>query len=140
MLELAAEAYSMGDKLPDQVVEDARRIVARHGRGETTGAAQSGRTDWDPNDRAAIEAALSDPDPDNPIALALAERIEDLTGRYRLYAETLGHVPTELVLVRPKTALDEIAYRLHLETIAEATGRAVTVVWVDADDQILTNQ
>ena len=37
--------------------------------------------DFDPNDRAAIEAALRDTDPHNPIAKALAERIKELTGR-----------------------------------------------------------
>ncbi|MGX1101474.1 hypothetical protein [Amorphus sp. MBR-141] len=138
-LEVAAAAILAEDDLPDDVIEDARGIAARHGRRETDRLRQSAAPGWDPNDRIAIETALSDLDPDNPIALAVAERIRDLTGRYWLYAEKLGHVPTELVLVRPKTALDEIAYRLHLEAIADATGRAVTVVWVDVDD-MPTNQ
>ncbi|MEQ8829842.1 MAG: hypothetical protein RLW87_08545 [Alphaproteobacteria bacterium] len=43
--------------------------------------------DFDPNDRAAIEAALRDTDPHNPIAKALAERIKELTGRFWLHAE-----------------------------------------------------
>ena len=44
---------------------------------------------FDRNDRAAILAALNDPDPNNPVAVALAERLKELTGRYWLHAEKL---------------------------------------------------
>ena len=90
--------------------------------------------DFDPNDRAAIETALRDSDPHNPIAKALAERIKELTGRFWLHAEKLGRVPSEIMLVKPKTAFDDIAYRLCLQTIAEATGAPVKVVWVSSEE------
>jgi hypothetical protein len=88
---------------------------------------------FDRNDRAAILAALNDPDPNNPVAVALAERLKELTGRYWLHAEKLGRVPTELMLVKPTTAFDDIAYRLHLNAVADAVGQKLTVVWVDAE-------
>ena len=90
---------------------------------------------FDPNDRTAIEAALADPDADNPIAMAIAERLKELTGRYWLNAETLGRVPTELLLVKPRTAFEEIVYQLHLQTIADTTGQTVKVVWVESEDE-----
>jgi hypothetical protein len=88
---------------------------------------------FDRNNRAAIFAALDDRDPNNPVAVALAERLKELTGRYWLHAEKLGRVPTELILVKPTTAFDDIAYRLHLSAVADAVGQKVTVVWVDAE-------
>ena len=88
---------------------------------------------FDRNDRAAILAALADPDANNPVAVALAARLKELTGRYWLHAEKLGRVPTELMLVKPTTAFDDIAYRLHLNTVADAVGQKLTVVWVDAE-------
>jgi len=88
---------------------------------------------FDRNDRAAILAALNDPDPNNPVAVALAERLKELTGRFWLHAEKLGRVPTELMLVKPTTAFDDIAYRLHLDAVADAVGQKITVVWVDTE-------
>ncbi len=88
---------------------------------------------FDRNDRAAILAAIDDPDPNNPIAVALAERLKEMTGRYWLHAEKLGRVPTELMLVKPTTAFDDIACRLHLNAVADAVGQKLTVVWIDAE-------
>lgn len=90
--------------------------------------------DFDPNDRAAIEAALRDSDPHNPIAKALAERIKELTGRFWLHAEKQGRVPNEIMLVKPKTEFDKIAYQLTLQTIADATGAPLKVVWVPSEE------
>jgi len=133
-LNIVAGGYLVNDDLTREIIEDARRIMARHVRGENAGE-PSERNGFDQNDRAAIEAALADPDPDNTIAKAVAERLKDLTGRYWLHAEKLGRVPTELMLVRPQTAFDEIVYRLHLEALADATGQTVKVVWVASDDE-----
>jgi len=124
----------LNDDLTREIIEDARRIMARHAQGENAGR-PSEPDGFDPNDRAAIMAAMADPDPDNPIAKAVAERLKDLTGRYWLHAEKLGRVPTELMLVRPQTAFDETVYRLHLEALADATGQTVKVVWVASDDE-----
>jgi len=133
-LNIVAGGYLVNDDLTREVIEDARRIMARHAQGENAGR-PSEPDGFDPNDRAAIMAALADPDPDNPIAKAVAERLKDLTGRYWLHAEKLGRVPTELMLVRPQTAFDETVYRLHLEALADATGQTVKVVWVASDDE-----
>lgn len=37
------------------------------------------------------------------------------------------------MLVKPTTAFDDIAYRLHLNAVADAVGQKLTVVWVDAE-------
>lgn len=125
-LNIVTGGYLVKEELTYKVIEDARRIMARY---------ESGDGGFDPDDRTAIEAALADPDPDNPIAKAVAERLKDLTGRYWLHAEKLGRVPTELLLVKPRTAIDEIVYRLHLQAIADTTGQTVTVVWVESEDE-----
>lgn len=123
---IISDGYLSKDELTRRSIEDARRIMARY---------ETREGGFDPDDRAAIEAALADPDADNPIAMAIAERLKELTGRYWLHAEKLGRVPTELLLVKPRTAFDEIAYRLHLQTIADTTGHTVKVVWVESEEE-----
>tara|TARA_B100000965_G_scaffold215949_2_gene180608 strand:+ start:13700 stop:14194 length:495 start_codon:yes stop_codon:yes gene_type:complete len=123
---IVSDGYLVKEELTRKAIEDARRIMARY---------ESGEGGFDPNDRTAIEAALADPDADNPIAMAIAERLKELTGRYWLNAETLGRVPTELLLVKPRTAFEEIVYQLHLQTIADTTGQTVKVVWVESEDE-----
>lgn len=125
-LNIVTGGYLVKEELTHKVIEDARRIMARY---------ETGEGGFDQNDSAAIEAALADPDPDNPIAKAIAERLKELTGRYWLHAEKLGRVPTELLLVKPRTAFDEIVYRLHLQAIADTTGQTVKVVWVESEGE-----
>lgn len=90
--------------------------------------------EFDPNDKEMILLALKDPDPKNPIAIAVAERLKELTGLYAQHAERLGRIPTELMLVEPETALDDIVYHLHLQMLADELGHHVTVVWVPRHD------
>jgi hypothetical protein len=89
---------------------------------------------FDANDQDAIAAALADPDPNNPIAKAIAERIKKLTVSYWTQAEKQGRVPTELMLIKPRTILDDVAIRLALQEIADVTEQTVTIVWVPEDD------
>lgn len=89
--------------------------------------------DFDRNDRIAIEAALQDSNPKNPIAVAVAERIRDFLSNLTEMAERNGHFPTELLLKRPETAFDEIVIRLTLETVADELGHIVTICWVPRD-------
>ena len=77
---------------------------------------------FDKNDRAAIEAALRDTDANNPIAVAVSERIAK--------AEENGKLPTEVMLVKPETAFDDIVIRLTLQEIADTTGSQVSIHWV----------
>ena len=37
------------------------------------------------------------------------------------------------MLVKPTTAFDDIAYRLHLDAVADAVGQKLTIVWLDAE-------
>jgi hypothetical protein len=89
--------------------------------------------DFDPNDRAAIEAALQDADPHNPIAVAFAEKLTDLGKRFAKHAEKLGRVPTELLIAKPRTAFDDMALRIFLQEVADATGVSLKVVWASSD-------
>ncbi|MEQ8829841.1 MAG: hypothetical protein RLW87_08540 [Alphaproteobacteria bacterium] len=45
-------------------------------------------------------------------------------------------MPNEIMLVKPKTAFDDIAYRLTLQTIADATNAPVKVVWVPSEEDV----
>jgi len=65
------------------------------------------RMSFDRNDRKAIEDALTDANPNNAIALAVATRIEAFTLNLVRQAERNGKWPTSLLLCRPETAFDE---------------------------------
>ncbi len=86
---------------------------------------------FDPNDRAAIDAALRDPDPDNPIAVAVTQRMKELLRNIELLARRRGGMPTELFLHRPATAFDDIVIRLTFQTIADETGHTVKITWAE---------
>lgn len=82
---------------------------------------------FDKNDREAIEAALADPD--NPIAIAVSERIAHFTANLEKIATEKGRFPTELLLTKPKTEFDDIVIRLTLQTISDQLDREITIVW-----------
>lgn len=80
----------------------------------------------DPNDRRLIDAALEDHDPDHPVALELAIRIDALRG-------VLAHVmvkhtswPQEITVARPATVLDEVAIDLFCNALL-AEGLPISV-------------
>jgi hypothetical protein len=85
---------------------------------------------FDRDDREIILAALKDPDPENPIALALAERIADFTDNLAAQAGRNGKWPAELLLYKPETAFDDIVIRLTLQTIADELGHVITINWL----------
>lgn len=81
---------------------------------------------FDPNDRKFIEAALAGHDPDHPVAVKLAIRIDALR-------DVLAHVvvkhtswPQEITVARPATVLDEIAIDLFRKTLP-AEGLPISV-------------
>ena len=81
------------------------------------------------NDRSAIEAAMDNPDPDDPIAKAIADGVTGFMGRLTAQAEKTGAFPTELLLNKPATEFDDIVIRLTLQTIADETGTGIKIVW-----------
>jgi hypothetical protein len=126
-LHIVSGAYLLKEDVKSRAILNALDIMARY-----EGANQAvSVSDFDPDDRALIESALANPAPDDPTALAIAERIKEAMGRYWRQAEKQGRVPTELILVRPKTALDDVACRLFLQVIADTLGHKLTIVWVD---------
>ena len=88
---------------------------------------------FDRNDRQAIEDAVADPAPNNPLARAVAARIEQFTQSLAKQAEQNGRWPTQLLLYRPETAFDDIVIRLTLQTIADELGRRIEIHWVTPD-------
>lgn len=86
--------------------------------------------DFDRNDRQAIEAALADPDPTNPIAKAVAARIIEFTKNLEEHTHRIGKWPTELLLHHPETVFDEIVIRLTVQNIADELEQPIEIVWV----------
>jgi len=85
---------------------------------------------FDHNDKAAIVAALSDTDPENDIAKAIAMRIEALSNVLFKIVRERGELPESIEFAKPSSALDEAVIMLFLETfesqyaaIAEMLGK-----------------
>ena len=78
--------------------------------------------DFDPNDRAQIEAALKDPNPDNPVAKAIAVRLDALRAVLEQAVATQGALPTEITVTKPSTVLDEIVLTLFRDMLAQTPG------------------
>lgn len=81
-------------------------------------------------DRAAVEAALADPDPRNPVAVEVARLVGVYTDNFTRHCQRLGRVPTTLTVRRPDTAIEEVAMRLASQTIADALGVPLRIAWV----------
>lgn len=78
--------------------------------------------DFDPNNRALIEAALEDPNPDNPVARAIAARLNALGNVLTQVTERQGSVPSEISVTKPATFLDEVVIAMFEEILAETPG------------------
>ncbi len=89
--------------------------------------------DWK-NDRDALEAALADTDPANPIAVAIADGIAGFTDRLAEQARRNGKLPTELLLIKPDTIFDEMVIKMTLQVVADETGQQVDIHWVPRED------
>jgi hypothetical protein len=79
--------------------------------------------DFDPNDRAAITAALASDDPQNPIARAVAARLDAMTKAFEEASAATGGLPDQIEISKPLTVLDEIVidlFRLSLSGISGA--------------------
>ncbi len=85
--------------------------------------------DWK-NDRAALDSALADTDPTNPIAVAIADGIAGFTDRLAKQARRNGKLPTELLLIKPETIFDEMVIKMTLQVVADETGQQVDIHWV----------
>jgi len=89
-----------------------------------------GMSEFDPNDRVAIQAALEDPDPRNPLAVAIARRIEAYASSMAQQVAAEGKWPRKLQLVEPETILEEVALQLAVKTISQELGEAIEIQWV----------
>jgi hypothetical protein len=86
--------------------------------------------DFDPNDRAAIEAALQDSEnPENPIARAVLARVQYCADRIGERIAELGGQPDELAIDEPETVLDALAWRLAADAWSRDTGQELKLTW-----------
>ena len=85
---------------------------------------------FDKNDRDAILAALNDPNPEHPIAKAIAERMTEFMANLEEQVRRTGKLPTELLLVKPSAAFDDIVIRLCLQEVTETLGQKIVIHWL----------
>jgi len=67
---------------------------------------------FDPDDRAAIVAALEDDDPDNPIAAAITQRLDALSKVLESACARMGELPDRIEVTKPATVLDQVVLDL----------------------------
>lgn len=84
---------------------------------------------FDRNDRKAIEAALADPNPNNPIAVAINVRLKALGDTFQETVAKMKELPAEIAMAQPQNAFDEIVLELFAEELRRALGDKVKVVW-----------
>jgi hypothetical protein len=71
---------------------------------------------FDVHDRAAIQAALADPDPENEIAKAISVRIDAITKLMVDQIAKTGSLPETIEFTKPATALDDVVIALFQAT------------------------
>ena len=71
-----------------------------------------------------VQAALDDPNPDNPIALEIARLVEGYTANFAAHVERVGEVPAQMLRAKGSSAIEEVAMRLVTETIRGAADDA----------------
>ena len=89
---------------------------------------------FDQNDRAAILAALANPDPENEIAQAVATRVNALSEILKETVAERGELPQSIDITKPKTVLDEVAISLFAELVNEQGEALAKQLGVDAAD------
>ena len=67
----------------------------------------------------AVVAALQDPDPANPIAVEVARLIDGYTTNFHGHVQRLGHIPSDLLRIKPRWPIEAVAMRLTTEVIRE---------------------
>jgi hypothetical protein len=85
---------------------------------------------FDKNDRDAILVALHDPNQENPIAKAIADRMTEFMANLEEQVRRTGKLPTELLLVKPSAAFDDIVIRLCLQEVTETLGQKIIIHWL----------
>lgn len=86
---------------------------------------------FDPNDRAAIIAALEDPDPDNPIAKEIAAKFDALTKVLEEACGKLGEMPETIRFAKPASALDEIVIALFHDALHDQRATLAALLQMD---------
>ena len=66
-----------------------------------------------------IEAALADPDPNNPIAVEVARLMTGYAENFRAHVERLGRLPGSFPRINPGSAIEAVAMRLTTEVIRD---------------------
>tara|TARA_R110000824_G_scaffold123797_1_gene281877 strand:- start:228 stop:497 length:270 start_codon:yes stop_codon:yes gene_type:complete len=73
--------------------------------------------------REEVLTALDDTDATNPIAIEVARLIEGYAGNFSEYvANSVGDVPSEILRIKPRSAIEAVAMQLTTKTIKETIG------------------
>lgn len=82
---------------------------------------------FDPNDWAAVQAALDNPDPNDPVARAIADRFESMMAALRAVAEK-GPLPDRIEVSKPTTIVNAAAIELFRSALAAMPGSPQVVI------------
>ena len=67
-----------------------------------------------------VQAALDDPNPDNPIAVELARLMEGYMANFTEHVEQLGYMPTSILRSTGDYPIESVAMQLTSDAIREA--------------------
>ena len=67
-----------------------------------------------------VQAALDDPNPDNPIAVELARLMDGYMANFTEHVEKIGHIPPSILRSTGDYPIESVAMQLTSDAIREA--------------------
>ena len=67
-----------------------------------------------------VQAALDDPNPDNPIAVELARLMDGYMANFTAHAEKIGHIPPSILRSTGSCPIESVAMQLTSDAIRGA--------------------
>ena len=67
-----------------------------------------------------VQAALDDPNPDNPIAVELARLMEGYIANFTEHVEKIGHIPPSILRSTGSCPIESVAMQLTSDIIRDA--------------------
>jgi hypothetical protein len=77
-------------------------------------------------DGAAVLSALGDSDPANPIAVEISRLVTAYTKNLRDHVERLGHIPADILRIKPRWPIEAVAMRMTTKAISESLSPPVS--------------
>lgn len=73
---------------------------------------------------AEVLAALDDHNPDNPVALEVTRLIAGYTENFRRHVERLGHFPSDILRMKPRSGIEAVAMNFTTDQIRNSVAVA----------------